>query len=197
MIWLLDGGHGGLINGIYQTSGKRSPIWDNESQLFEGEFNRSIVNRLVEMLTAENIRYVSLCPEMEDIPLSERVDRANAVNGDCVLLSIHANAGGGRGFEAFTSPGETKSDALARVFYEEMALEFPGDRMRKDLSDGDPDKESPFYILTKTRMPAVLTESFFMDNERECREYLMTKEGRDRIAEAHFNAIMRIESGDY
>ena len=40
MIVLLDNGHGGIINGEYQTPGKRSPVWADGSQLFEGEFNR-------------------------------------------------------------------------------------------------------------------------------------------------------------
>ncbi|MEF1204613.1 hypothetical protein [Photobacterium damselae] len=42
-LFILDAGHGGIINGQYQTEGKRSPIWDDGSQLFEGEFNRAVV----------------------------------------------------------------------------------------------------------------------------------------------------------
>ena len=42
-IWILDNGHGGIINGVYQTAGKRSPIWADGTQLFEGEFNRAIM----------------------------------------------------------------------------------------------------------------------------------------------------------
>jgi len=41
-------------------------------------------------------------------------------------------------------------------------------------------------------MPAVLTENIFMDNEEECKELLMTKHGRDLIAEFHVNAITRV-----
>ena len=26
---LIDAGHGGVLNGIYQTAGKRSPVWDD------------------------------------------------------------------------------------------------------------------------------------------------------------------------
>lgn len=58
MIVLLDNGHGGLINGEYQTPGKRSPIWDDGSQLFEGELNRAIVARIAESLTFRQIPYV-------------------------------------------------------------------------------------------------------------------------------------------
>ena len=43
-------------------------------------------------------------------------------------------------------------------------------------------------------MPAVLTENFFMDNEEECKEILLTKQGRDLIAEFHANAVIRTKS---
>lgn len=193
MIWLLDNGHGGMINGVYQTEGKRSPPWPDGSQLFEGEFTRAIVARLAEWLTAARVPYVLIAPESQDVPLAERVARANAVEGDTVYLSIHANAGGGRGCEVYTSPGETRSDMIATYFADEYQQAFPGAHFRADHSDGDPDKEAPFYVLTHTRMPAVLTESFFMDNKDECIRYLMSRDGRDRIARAHFDAIMTIE----
>ncbi len=194
-LWLLDNGHGGVIDGLYQTEGKRSPIWDDGSLLYEGEFNRAIVNRLIEMMTPEKIRYVNIAPEAEDISLNERVRRANSYHSQsgCVYLSIHANAGGGKGYEIYTSPGNTNSDKVATIFYKEFEKEFPGVKMRSDKSDGDVDKEANFYVLKNTRMSAVLTENFFMDNEQECKKYLMTSEGRDRIAKAHYEAILRIE----
>jgi N-acetylmuramoyl-L-alanine amidase len=195
-LWLLDNGHGGLIDGLYQTAGKRSPVWSDGSQLFEGEFNRAIVNRLIEMCTAHKIHYVNISPELEDVSLNERVIRANSYfdQADCIFVSIHANAGGGTGYEIYTSRGETKSDKIATLFFNKFKEEFPGVNMRTDvISDGDVDKEANFYVLCKTRMPAILTENFFMDTEQECKEFLMTKTGRDRIAKAHFNAILEIE----
>lgn len=194
MIVLLDNGHGGLINGEYQTPGKRSPVWDDGSQLFEGEFNRSIVARIIESLTALRIPYINITPETRDITLSTRIKRANDVEDDsCFYLSVHSNAGGGKGFEVFTSPGETTSDKIATIFGEEFNKTFPDRKLRTDYSDGDLDKESSFAVIKKTRMPAVLTENFFMDNEEECKEILMSKHGRDLIAEFHVNAIVRVK----
>ena len=69
---------------------------------------------------------------------------------------------------------------------------FPGRKARTDYADGDIDKESNFYILRNTRMPAVLTESFFMTNKNECQTILQTEEGRERIANFHVEAIKRI-----
>ncbi len=61
------------------------------------------------------------------------------------------------------------------------------------MVDGDVDKEENFTVLSHTHMPAILTESFFMDNEDECKRYLMTPLGRQTIARAHFKAVMDIE----
>ena len=193
MTVLLDNGHGGLINGAYQTPGKRSPVWNDGSQLFEGEFNRAIVNGIIERLTQLKIPYVNLAPEYRDVRLETRVKRANIYprNGS-FYLSVHANAGGGNGSEIFTSPGDTKSDRIATIFGNEYQITFPDRRLRTDFSDGDLDKERRFYVLTRTRMPAILTENFFMDNEEECKSILMTSNGRNTIIQYHINAILKV-----
>ena len=191
MIVLLDNGHGGLINGGYQTPGKRSPLWSDGSQLFEGEFNRAIVNGIIEQLTRLKIPYVNLAPEYRDVRLETRVKRANAYpRNNSFYLSVHANAGGGNGSEIFTSPGDTKSDRIATIFGNEYSKVFPDRKLRTDFTDGDLDKERRFYVLTRTRMPAILTENFFMDNEEECKTILMTRNGRDKIVQYHMNAIL-------
>ena len=190
-IVLLDNGHG------KETAGKRSPVWSDGSQLFEWEFNRDIVRRIAEKLEADGIPYRVLVPEETDISLTERARRANEIakenNGKAYVLSIHANAGGGTGWEGYTSPGQTPSDAIATVFFEEAGREFVPDgwRMRSDYSDGDPDKEANFAILTKTTCPAILTENFFMDTEKDCR-FIMSEDGRERIANMHVVAIKRV-----
>ena len=67
--------------------------------------------------------------------------------------------------------------------------------MRKDTySDGDVDKESNFWVLRKTSMPAILSENFFMTNYDNCNNYLLSEEGRDRIAKIHFEMINEIEN---
>lgn len=196
-IWLFDNGHGGIIDGVPQTPGKRSPIWPDGTQLIEGEFNRDIVNRLITLCDRQKIECINLVPEETDVPRSERINRANDIyksNKKCIYLSIHANAGGGRGWEVYTSFGETKSDRIATVFFDQVKKEFGQITMRCDYSDGDPDKEKPqFDVLLYTHMPAILTENFFMDNYQECKDFLMSALGRDRIARAHFNAIKKFQ----
>lgn len=187
---ILDNGHGN------NTAGKRSPVWSDGSQLFEYEFNRYITGLLAQKLERAKIPYRILVPEQNDVSLEERVRRANKIHdelkGDCFLVSVHANAGGGTGWECFTSVGNTKADAIATTLCMEATKEFVPDgwRMRFDHSDGDPDKESNFYILAKTKCPAVLTENFFMDTEKDCR-FIMSRIGRERIAQVHYNAILQ------
>ncbi|RKF19867.1 N-acetylmuramoyl-L-alanine amidase [Alginatibacterium sediminis] len=191
MLILLDAGHGGIIDGVYQTSGKRSPVWDDGSQLFEGEFNRWIANALAERLSVRGIPYVLISPEQRDVTLKTRVNRANSyADRECIFLSIHSNAGGGTGFEVFTTVGDTQSDPVAECLAKAFKAEFPEHRLRADMSDGDRDKEKNYYVLRKTAMPAVLTESFFMDTERECRDILLSTEGRTKIVNFHEAGIV-------
>lgn len=190
MIILLDNGHG------VDTQGKRSPVWDDGSQLFEYEFNRDIVSRIAKLLKKYGDSVQILTPETYDVPLYERVRRANEYDPENTLLvSVHANAGGGTGFEVFTSKGETRSDRFANMLINEIRELFPTEKVRSDLSDNDPDKEANFYILKHTRCSAVLTENLFMDYEPDCRK-LMHTWYRQKIAEYHANALVQILEND-
>ena len=201
-LWIFDNGHGGVIDGVYQTSGKRSPVWPDGEVLYEGEFNRAIVDRLIKMCQSNNIDAVNLVDTDIDISLSERVNMANKLakssEKPCIYVSVHANGfsdESANGWEVYTSPGETKSYEIATVLFEKAESAFPNYKMRKDTSDGDPDKEANFYVLVHTSMPAILSENFFMTNYRECHEILMSESGRDRVAKMHFEMIQQIENG--
>ena len=198
-LYIFDNGHGGIIDGVYQTAGKRSPVWSDGTQLFEGEFNRSIVDRLMKLCEDANIDCINLVDTNVDIPLSTRTSQANEIyrNTDkpCIYISIHANGfsdEAAHGWEVYTSIGETKSDEIAEVLFNKAQAEFPTHTMRKDTRDGDADKEANFYVLKNTAMPAILSENFFMTNEAECR-LLMSDDGRDRIAKIHFEMIKELE----
>ena len=193
---ILDAGHG------IDTPGKRSPIWSNNTQLFEWKFNRDIVDYIIGYLQVANISYVKLIEESQDISLKERVDRINTIykeNKDkykVYLISIHGNAADNaptaNGIEVFTSIGETKSDTIAEVFYSK--LKNLGWKMRPNRSNKG-GKEENFYILKNSHCPAVLTENGFYTNEEECKkmlEFYWQKE----IALAHYKAIQDIEFKD-
>uniref|UniRef100_UPI0040562726 N-acetylmuramoyl-L-alanine amidase n=1 Tax=Alistipes sp. TaxID=1872444 RepID=UPI0040562726 len=190
MSWLhiiLDAGHGS------DTPGKRSPIRADGKRLYEWESNRKIVNKIAQKLDRKGVSYDILVPENKDVRLPLRVMRANHIalkHGvkNCLLVSVHSNAGGGTGFEFFTSPGKTMSDDYAEIFAEEaVPIGFP---IRKDLTDGDIDKEGVFTIICGTLSPAIITENLFMDNDKDL-DFLLSEEGVEAIAEYHFKAIMR------
>ena len=181
---LLDAGHGGVIDGKYMTSGKRSPVWENGSVLYEGEFNRGIKARLKEMLQIKGIPYVDVNPQDEDLSLSDRVDAANTYPTNSVYVSIHANAGGGTGCEVFTSVNcSSNSTKLAKCVENQYKPHFYGERWRGI-------KKKDFYVVKHTKMPAILVEAFFMDTEKECKKYLMTRHGREQIAKWLFSSII-------
>lgn len=188
---IFDPGHGGIVGGVYQTPGKRSPDL-GKGVLFEGAFNRWIVNRLQEKLDRLSIPYYNVCPELEDVKLETRTLRANniyASDKNTYLLSIHANAGGGVGIEGYTTIGKTPSDSLGEKFLWNLRLKLKDRKFRLDMSDGDLDKESDFWVLRKSNCPAVLLELGFMDNQIDY-DYLFSEEGIDNMVDALLETII-------
>lgn len=195
-LWCLDNGHGS------KTAGKRSPVFDDgETQFFEYEFNRDIVRRIIEKLDAEGIRSFNVVPEVDtDNFLEGRVNRANSKVSDLpkIFVSVHANAGPARsskhwttdsikGIETWFYHGSKRGQRLAAVFQRHL-IDFTGFANRHLKSR--PEKQ--FYVLRKTRMPAVLTENGFYNNRAEALE-LMKEEVRQQVADAHVAAIVEIE----
>lgn len=196
--YLLDNGHGGIISGKYTTAPSKMFKHPNGLLIEEGVINRIIIQKLAAKLTKARYNYSFIAPENDDIPLSTRVNRANSIHsycGNAVFISAHCNAGGGTGFEAYTSKGETQSDPIATLIIEEVEKEFPLWAMRKDHTDGDPDKESQFYVLKNTSCPAVLLEFGFMDRLEDAM-LISSEEGQNRYVNAIFKAIERLENGE-
>lgn len=185
---LIDNGHGS------NTPGKRSP----DGQLREYAYTREIAERLVMELRKNGIDAERIVKEEIDVPLAERCRRANEYKAsEAVLVSIHCNAAGkgsdwmsARGWEAWTSVGKTKADKLATCLYENAEHCLPGMKIRKDMTDGDQDKENGFYILKHTKCPAVLTENLFQDNKEDV-EFLLSEEGKLAIVNLHVWGIMK------
>ena len=128
-----------------------------------------------------------LVPETEDIPLKERVRRANAIctaqgPANVLLISIHINAAGdgtswhtATGWSCYTCKGQTESDRLADCLYKAAEQILKNQVIRTDYArDGDPDWE----------------ENFFMDNKQDL-AYLLSQEGRREIIETIIDGIER------
>lgn len=169
IVFLIDAGHSGLIHGVYQTAPKKMFRHENGEIAYEGVVNRQVKDKVIALMKSRQLRYIDVTPTELDIPLDARVDIINTYSREfnCLLISLHMNAGKGTGFEVWTSPGATKSDKYASLFMEYYQDAFPDHKIRKDTSDGDVDKESNFYILVNTKCPAILPEWLFFDNFKD------------------------------
>lgn len=186
---LIDNGHG------VDTAGKRSP----DGSLREYKYAREIAEKVVSELKKRGFDAERIVTEENDISLSERCRRVNSIcdrigTKNVILVSVHCNAAGNgsqwmnaRGWEAWTSVGQTAADKLADCLYK--AAEETDFKIRKDTTDGDPDKEGHLYILKHTKCPAVLTENLFQDNKEDV-AFLLSEKGKETIVSLHVKGII-------
>ena len=189
---LIDPGHG------IDTPGKRSP----DGLLLEYLWNRQVADLILEGLLSAGIDASLVVTETNDVSLRNRVNRVNTIcnrlgASNVLLVSIHANAAGNgsawmnaKGWSCYTSRGKTKSDQVAECLYDAFEAEFQDRKIRKDMSDGDRDWEENFYVLQKSKCPAVLLENFFYDNREEC-AWMLQEETKKRIASAAVKGIIK------
>ena len=186
---------------LSSTPGKRSPDGKFREYAYSRKVCREVAKRLREAGVDCVIDYID-----DDMPgltsSQELVKRVQIVNKlakktDCLYVSIHVNASAAKGwdkatgFSIYTSPGETKSDALATDIFDEATklLKPIGKKFRKDMSDDDPDFEENFYVLRKTICPAVLTENFFQNTKSDV-EWLESEEGFKTVVAYHVRGIL-------
>ena len=189
---LIDPGHG------IDTPGKRSP----DGLFREYLWNRQVADLILEGLVSAGIDASLVVTETNDVSLRNRVNRVNTIcnrlgASNVLLVSIHANAAGNgsawmnaKGWSCYTSKGKTKSDQVAECLYDAFEEEFQDRKIRKDMSDGDRDWEENFYVLEKSKCPAVLLENFFYDNREEC-AWMLQEETKKRIASAAVKGIIK------
>jgi len=174
---IFDPGHGGRDPGAIGKNGTR-----------EADINLIMAKKVAALLLpVMNIEFtrstdISLGNTLSS-DLAARVKKANQSNSD-IFVSFHCNSStsaSAHGAEIYTTKGDTGADALATCVINRMEADLPELTFRKDLSDGDPDKEAGFYVLKNTRMPAVLIELAFISNPRE-EALLNSLEFQDRAA---------------
>jgi len=193
-MWCLDNGHG------KKTAGKRSPLFDDGvTRFFEYEFNRDIVQRIEKALKVRGISCFITVPEVNvDDFLETRVVRANVLRSPLpkIFVSVHANAAPAaspeswaqaRGIETWYFHGSKSGQKLAATFQKHLIAKT-NFRDRKIKSK----PENQFYVLSKTKMPAIITENGFFNHKAEAAE-LMKPSVRQKIADAHVEAIVEIE----
>ena len=188
---------------LKSTPGKCSP----DKKFFEYKYSREIVSTVKSIFEKNGYKVFVDIPD-DDLKLNqnqELLKRVQFVNdickihgaNNCIYVSIHVNAAGNgsswlnaTGWEAYTTVGTTKADKLAECLYKSAEKNLIGQKIRKDLSDGDSDKEYNYYVLKNTSCPAVLTENFFMDNKKDI-AYLTSDEGFHAIVRTHVEGILQ------
>jgi N-acetylmuramoyl-L-alanine amidase len=172
---ILDPGHGGDDPGAL---GSRTGLRECDVALWT-------CSRIEHMLRRFEGVEVEFTHHGGGMSLRDRAAFANQREPD-LFVSVHANAhvtNGGHGFEVWTSPGRTPADDAATLIFNSVGSMFPDLSGRTDRSDGDPDKEARFYVLTHTACPAVLVEMAFITNFSE-EILLSTDVWRMRYADA-------------
>ena len=175
------------------TSGKRTPpltedlyidgklVRKKGEVIKENEFNRAVVKYLAEALKRCGFDVLLVAPTDEDTPLATRVSRANNANADA-YVSKHYNALGSiwqtkaKGLVTIIHYNhQSKTKVLANNVHEELWKLHSdhnctnyGVRTDTDISGYS------LYVLRNTKMPAILTESGFMDNMTEVVDMLDT-----------------------
>lgn len=185
---LLDYGHG------CDTAGKCSP----DKRLLEYKYVREIGSALVDHFS-RILDVDVIVPEEKDISLPDRVQRVNTIvdaypDQPCYLVSLHVNAAPGegwanaRGWSVYVSKKASYNSQILANNVFDAAVEL-GAKTRQP----EPSKkywEENFYITTRTKCPAILTENFFQNNKEDV-ELLLSPEGRLLVENIHIIGISK------
>jgi N-acetylmuramoyl-L-alanine amidase len=176
---LTDRGHG------KETAGKRTPSYNGQVTL-EWYLNDQVENRLIENLQRCGFKTMEIANTTADMPLSERIKKANATDAD-FYLSIHHNAFDGsfagaeaRGIETYAHFGYPKTVAKARILHKWLMKGSP-------LPDRGVKNGDWLYVLKNTKMEAALVELGFMDSLHDIKYILSPaywQECADELAQA-------------
>lgn len=207
MILFLDAGHGGLSpQGTYTTFPDKCFRHDkgnfhNGLWFYEGVSNRNIAEMLYLKLTPalKNVKVLKTYHPYKDTPLKTRTLFANTEyqkrKERALFLSLHSDASIGHnasGFTVYTSPGQTQSDPIGTIIFDNVKEEFGKEiKYRTDTSDKDHDKEERFHVLHKTVMPSVLLEWLFFDHYKDAQK-IIDPVYMNRYCNALFNSIKEI-----
>lgn len=164
----INAGH--TING----KGKGAVGYINES-----EETRKVVSALIPLLEAKGHKVIDATVDTattQSAYLRKAVEIANKSKAD-LFVSIHFNAGGGKGCEAYTWKGKKIKQAVN--ICDNLSKE--GFRNR-GVKDG-----SGFYVVKYTNMTAILVEICFVDTKQDCNLY--KKVGVAKIAQAIADGI--------
>ena len=118
--------------------------------------------------------------------LLNRAGIANAQNAD-LFVSVHCNAGGGRGNEVYCYKTGTEGEKLAKAVHEHIISDTGL------FSRGV--KTANFVVIKETTMPAVLVETAFIDTESDF-NVIVSRDGQNKISSAIAKGIYDYVTGN-
>lgn len=145
--------------------------------LNESTETRKIAYEIMKLLSNSKHEVIPAVYDRSANNLKEAVDLANREGAD-LFVSIHLNAGGGTGCEAFTWKGQQVPQAVKACSY----LKKLGFKNR-GVKNG-----SNLYVIKNTKCTAILIEVCFVDNKADAELYKQV--GYTKIASAIYNAIV-------
>lgn len=186
-IILLDNGHSAGLDTNH------SP----DKKLIEGKFAREVTTEVQNILKAKGYQVERIVPELSDISLSTRSTRVNNIcdkNKDkkVILVSVHIDACDSK----VDSEGWTSANHWSVWVYRacsEASKKFATAMHTSAKKHGlkvtsEPYRTAGFWIVRKTKCPAILTENLFQNNRENCK-WLLSEEGKKTIVDVHVQGI--------
>lgn len=153
----------------------------------EKDLNLSIALACRDELKRHGVEVKMSRTKDENDPLSEEIRECNAYAPD-LAVSIHNNAGGGDGAEAFYHYGGGKSKTLAENILAEIVKvgqNSRGAKVRKNSNGKD------YYgFIRETSCPAVIVECAFVDNAQDLK-ILASESQRKTMGQAIAKGILK------
>lgn len=145
--------------------------------LNESKETRKIAYELMKLLADSKHEVIPAVYDRSANNLKEAVTLANNEGAD-LFISIHLNAGGGTGCEAYTWRGQQVAQAVKACSY----LKKLGFKNR-GVKDG-----SNLYVIKNTKATAILLEICFVDSKADAE--LFKQIGYSNIAKAIYSAVV-------
>lgn len=181
---MVDAGHGGSDAGaIGPAGGREADVNLAVSTSLKGKLEALGAEVRMTRTTDSNVAYPGASQREE---LEARVALANSWPAE-VFVSVHSNSAtnpAAHGTETYHSRNASQaSKDLARAVHQEM-VPATGFRDRGV-------KEAGFYVITHTRMPAILVETGFISNAVE-EQHMLNPEVQERMAAAISKGVEKV-----
>ena len=121
-------------------------------------------------LVAEGITVIMSRTKDENDPLTEEIREANASGADCAV-DMHANAGGGDGFEAYHTWNSSPTGGKLLATYIESHVKAIGQNSRGCKTRRNSSGADYYGFIRQTKMTAVILEACFVDNKKDAKQF--------------------------